>query len=64
VTPDIAVPAADALKVALEQLGVSPKAADVDTLSEVRLEPAMPQLAGVPRTGPAPTGLVVGSGNF
>src|SRR5881394_3124606 len=62
VVPDIAVPAADALKVALEQLGVSAKAADVDALSEARLfEPsATPQLAG----GPAPTGLVVGSGNF
>jgi catechol 2,3-dioxygenase-like lactoylglutathione lyase family enzyme len=66
VVPDVAVPAADALKVALEQLGVSPQAADVDALSEARLfEPRAPQVAGGgPPAGPAPTGLVVGSGNF
>ena len=65
VTPDTAVPAADALKVALEQLGVTPKAADIDALSEARLfEPPLPQVAGGPPSGPVPTGLVVGSGNF
>jgi catechol 2,3-dioxygenase-like lactoylglutathione lyase family enzyme len=62
VIPDIATPAADALKVALEELGESPQAANVDELSEARLfEPAAtPQLAG----GPQPTGLVVGSGHY
>jgi catechol 2,3-dioxygenase-like lactoylglutathione lyase family enzyme len=62
VIPDIATPAADALKVALEELGESPQTANVDELSEARLfEPAaMPQLAG----GPQPTGLVVGSGHY
>jgi len=37
VKPDIAVPAADGLKVALQQLGQKPKAADVDSLSQARL---------------------------
>jgi len=62
VIPDVATPATDALKVALEQLGVSPQAANVEALSEARLfEPrATPQLAG----GPPPTGLVVASGNY
>jgi catechol 2,3-dioxygenase-like lactoylglutathione lyase family enzyme len=65
VTPDIAVPAADALKVALEELGVSPRSTDIAALSEARLfEPPAPQLAGGAPVGPAPTGLVVGSGNF
>jgi catechol 2,3-dioxygenase-like lactoylglutathione lyase family enzyme len=62
VIPDVPTPAADALKVALQELGVSPQGADVDALSEARLfEPrATQQLAG----GPPPTGLVVGSGNY
>lgn len=62
VIPDIATPAADALKVALQELGVSTQAADIEALSEARLfEPrAVPQLAG----GPPPTGLVVGSGSY
>ena len=65
VVPDVAAPAADALKVALEQLGVAPRDTDVDALSEARLfEPRLTQAAGGPPAGPAPTGLVVGSGNF
>jgi len=35
--PDIAVPAADALRVALEHLGRKPAAADIDTLSQARV---------------------------
>lgn len=61
VTPDIAAPAADALEVALEQLGVSPRAADVDALSEARL--FEPQVAAGP-PGFVPTGPVVDSGSF
>jgi catechol 2,3-dioxygenase-like lactoylglutathione lyase family enzyme len=65
VTPDIAAPAADALKVALEELGVSARSTEIDALSEARLfEPAAPQVAGAAPIGPAPTGPVVGSGNF
>lgn len=37
VKPDIAAPAVDALKVALEQLGQKPLASDIDTLSQKRL---------------------------
>lgn len=37
VKPDIAVPAADALKVALEHLGVKARATDIDALSQARL---------------------------
>jgi len=37
VKPDITVPAADALKVALERLGQKPSAADIDALSSARL---------------------------
>jgi hypothetical protein len=37
VKPDIAAPAADALKVALEKLGQKPSAANIDALSHVRL---------------------------
>lgn len=37
VTPDIAAPAADALKVALERLGASGPAGDIEALSEARL---------------------------
>jgi hypothetical protein len=46
VKPDVAVPAADALKVALEQLGQKPSAADVEALSHARLF--------TPRTTPQP----------
>jgi catechol 2,3-dioxygenase-like lactoylglutathione lyase family enzyme len=64
VVPDIAVPAADALKAALKELGVVAKEADVDALSQARLfEPRATQPGGPP-PAPAPTGLVVGSGNF
>lgn len=37
VKPDIAVPAADALKVALEHLGVRARATDIDSLSQARV---------------------------
>jgi hypothetical protein len=37
VKPDIAVPAADALKVALQRLGAKPAASDIDDLSQTRL---------------------------
>jgi hypothetical protein len=37
VAPDIATPAADALKVALERLGASPAAGDIEMLSQARL---------------------------
>jgi hypothetical protein len=37
VVPDVAVPSQNALKVALEQLGVSPAGADIDALSKSRV---------------------------
>ncbi len=37
VVPDISVPAADALKVALEKLGQKPESGDIDALSQVAL---------------------------
>jgi catechol 2,3-dioxygenase-like lactoylglutathione lyase family enzyme len=64
VAPDIAVPAADALKTALTQLGVAAKGGDVDALSQARLFEPRATPPGGPPPAPAPTGLVVGSGNF
>ena len=46
VTPDVAVPRADALRVALQKLGQSPAAGDIETLSKARVF--------APHTSPSP----------
>ena len=64
VVPDVAVPATDALKTALAELGVTAKAGDIDALSQARLFEPRATTPGGPPPAPAPSGLVVGSGNF
>jgi hypothetical protein len=46
VTPDLAVPRADALRVALQKLGQTPAAGDIETLSKARVF--------APHTAPSP----------